>query len=146
MKTRILGKDDLKVSALGYGCMGLSHGYGPATPEKEAIELIRTAHQKGVTLFDTAEIYGPFTNEELVGKALKPIRKEVKIATKFGLKMVDGKQLQDSKPETIRKSVEGSLKRHQTDVIDLYYQHRVDPNVAIEEVAGTIQDLIKESG
>ena len=147
MKTRNLGiASPLTVSTVGLGCMGMSHGYGAPSDIDEMVKLIRKAHELGVTFFDTAEVYGPYTNEELVGKALEPIRNEVKIATKFGISMNmdDFKQVLDSRPETIRKSVEGSLKRLRTDHIDLYYQHRVDPNVPIEEVAGTISDLMKE--
>jgi len=145
METRILGHNGLEVSALGLGCMGMNHSYGVIHDKKEMIRLIHKAIDLGVTLFDTAEFYGPFINEELVGEALKPFRDKVVIATKFGIKAgVDGKQTQDSRPETIRKSVEGSLKRLQTDHIDLYYQHRVDPKTPIEEVAGTLKDLIKE--
>jgi aryl-alcohol dehydrogenase-like predicted oxidoreductase len=144
MQKRKLGKSGLEVSALGLGCMGMSHGYGPAADKKEMIALIQAAHKLGVTFFDTAEVYGPFINEELVGEALVPFRNEVVIATKFGIKMVDGKQVLNSKPEAIRQAVEGSLKRLKTDYIDLYYQHRVDTEVAIEEVAGTVGDLIRE--
>ena len=147
MKTRNLGiVSPLTVSTIGLGCMGMSHGYGAPSDINEMVKLIRKAHDWGVTFFDTAEVYGPYTNEELVGKALAPIRNEVKIATKFGISMNmdDFKQVLDSRPETIRKSVEGSLKRLRTDHIDLYYQHRVDPNIPIEEVAGTIADLMKE--
>ncbi len=147
MKNRILGSESpLEVSAIGLGCMAMSHGYGAAADKKEMIKLIRTAHDLGVTFFDTAEVYGPFTNEELVGEALEPIRHEVKIATKFGISMNmdDFKQVLDSRPATIRKSVEGSLKRLRTDHIDLYYQHRVDPDVPIADVAGTIKDLMDE--
>ena len=147
MKTRTLGiASPLTVSTVGLGCMGMSHGYGAPSDIDEMVKLIRKAHDLGVTFFDTAEVYGPYTNEELVGKALEPIRNEVKIATKFGISMNmdDFKQVLDSRPETIRKSVEGSLKRLRTDHIDLYYQHRVDPNVPIEDVAGTISDLMKE--
>ena len=147
MKTRNLGiASPLTVSSIGLGCMGMSHGYGAPSDIDEMVKLIRKAHDLGVTFFDTAEVYGPYTNEELVGKALEPIRNEVKIATKFGISMNmdDFKQVLDSRPETIRKSVEGSLKRLRTDHIDLYYQHRVDPNVPIEDVAGTISDLMKE--
>ena len=147
MKTRNLGiASPLTVSTVGLGCMGMSHGYGAPSDIDEMVKLIRKAHDLGVTFFDTAEVYGPYTNEELVGKALAPIRNEVKIATKFGISMNmdDFKQVLDSRPETIRKSVEGSLKRLRTDHIDLYYQHRVDPNVPIEDVAGTISDLMKE--
>ena len=147
MKTRKLGiASPLTVSTVGLGCMGMSHGYGAPSDIDEMVKLIRKAHDLGVTFFDTAEVYGPYTNEELVGKALEPIRNEVKIATKFGISMNmdDFKQVLDSRPETICKSVEGSLKRLRTDHIDLYYQHRVDPNVPIEDVAGTISDLMKE--
>lgn len=146
LKTRILGNSGLEVSTLGLGCMGLSHGYGPVTEKQQAIELIRTAVQKGVTFFDTAEVYGPYINEELVGEALKPFRSEVVIATKFGFTFGDDnkQQILNSRPEHIRKAVEGSLKRLQTDVIDLLYQHRVDPDVPIEDVAGTVKDLINE--
>ncbi|RAJ82301.1 aryl-alcohol dehydrogenase-like predicted oxidoreductase [Chitinophaga dinghuensis] len=141
---RTLGKSTLEVSAIGLGCMGLSFGYGPATNEKQAIELIRSAYEAGVTFFDTAECYGPFTNEELVGKAVSPFRDKVVIATKFGFEDGDSKKGLDSSPTRIRMVAEASLKRLRTDYIDLFYQHRVDPNVPIEEVAGTIQDLIKE--
>ncbi|MGR2779798.1 aldo/keto reductase [Bacillus subtilis] len=144
MQKRKLGKNGLEVSAIGLGCMGMSHGYGPASDKKEMISLIHEAIDRGVSFFDTAEVYGPYINEELVGEALAPFKGEVAIATKFGIQMVNGKQILDSKPEQIRKSVEGSLKRLKIDTIDLYYQHRVDPNVPIEEVAGVIQDLIKE--
>ncbi|OYD06967.1 aldo/keto reductase [Paludifilum halophilum] len=144
MQKRKLGKNGLEVSAIGLGCMGMSHGYGPASDKKEMISLIHEAIDRGVTFFDTAEVYGPYINEELVGEALAPFKGEVAIATKFGIQMVNGKQILDSKPEQIRKSVEGSLKRLKIDTIDLYYQHRVDPNVPIEEVAGVVQDLIKE--
>lgn len=147
MKHRILGTaSQLEVSAIGLGCMAMSHGYGEPADKKEMIKLIRAAHELGVTFFDTAEVYGPFTNEELVGEALEPIRNEVKIATKFGISMNmdDFKQVLDSRPETIRKSVEGSLKRLRTDHIDLYYQHRVAPDVPIADVAGTIKDLMDE--
>ena len=144
MKKRILGKSGLEVSALGLGCMGMSQSYGVIPGKKEMISLIHSAVARGITFFDTAEIYGPFTNEELLGEALAPYRDQVVIATKFGIKVQDGKQLQDSRPEQIRKSVEGSLKRLNTDFIDLYYQHRVDTTVPIEDVAGTIKDLIRE--
>ncbi|GER66832.1 aldo/keto reductase [Weizmannia acidilactici] len=144
MQKRTLGKSGLEVSTIGLGCMGMSHGYGPAADKKEMISLIHAAIDRGVTFFDTAEVYGPYINEELVGEALAPYKGKVVIATKFGIQMKDGKQVLDSKPETIRKSVEGSLKRLQVETIDLYYQHRVDPDVPIEEVAGVIQDLIKE--
>lgn len=141
MNTRILGTQGLEVSALGMGCMNLSFGTGKAADIKEGIKVIRSAYEKGITFFDTAEAYGPFTNEELVGASLKPFRKEVVIATKFGMISDTGI---NSKPEHIRKVVEASLKRLQTDYIDLLYQHRVDPNVPIEDVAGTIKDLIQE--
>ncbi|MEZ7496538.1 aldo/keto reductase [Leeuwenhoekiella aequorea] len=144
MKNRELGKSGLEVSALGLGCMGLSFGYGPATEKSLALKLIRDAYDKGVTFFDTAEAYGPFENEKLLGEALEPFRKKVVIATKFGFKEgIPGKGL-DSRPERIREVAEASLKRLNTDVIDLFYQHRVDPNVPIEEVAGTVKDLIAE--
>lgn len=141
MKTRVLGTQGLEVSALGMGCMNLSFGTGKAVDINEGVQVIRSAYEKGITFFDTAEAYGPFTNEELVGQALKPFRKDVIIATKFGMISDTGI---NSKPEHIRKVVEASLKRLQTDYIDLLYQHRVDPNVPIEDVAGTIKDLIKE--
>jgi len=144
MKKRKLGNSGLEVSAIGLGCMGMSHGYGPESDKKEMISLIHAAIDRGVTFFDTAEVYGPYVNEELVGEALAPFKGKVVIATKFGIKMIDGKQVMDSKPEHIRQSVEGSLKRLKVDAIDLYYQHRIDPNVPVEEVAGVIQDLIKE--
>ena len=144
MNKRTLGKEDLEVSALGLGCMGMSFGYGPAGEIPEMIKVIRSAVEKGVTLFDTAEVYGPYANETLVGEALEPFKGEVVIATKFGIRFEDGKQVVDSSPETIRNSVEGSLKRLRVDAIDLYYQHRVDPSVPIEEVAGTVKDLIAE--
>ncbi|MDR8392655.1 aldo/keto reductase [Aliifodinibius sp. S!AR15-10] len=144
MQTRILGNSDLEVSAVGLGCMGMSYGYGPAPDKQEMINLIRRAFDEGVTFFDTAEVYGPFANEELVGEALAPIRDQVTIATKFGIKMEDGNQTLDSHPEQIRRSVDGSLRRLNTDVIDLYYQHRVDPDVPIEDVAGTVRELIEE--
>jgi aryl-alcohol dehydrogenase-like predicted oxidoreductase len=145
MQKRTLGKSGLEVSALGLGCMSMSFGYGPAGDKKEMIALIRSAVEQGVTFFDTAEIYGPFTNEELVGEALAPFREQVVIATKFGIRHdAGGQQVQDSRPESIRQSVEGSLKRLKTDFIGLYYQHRVDPEVPIEEVAGTARDLIRE--
>jgi aryl-alcohol dehydrogenase-like predicted oxidoreductase len=144
MKYRELGTSGLKVSALGLGCMGISFGYGPATDTQDAIRLLRAAFDGGVTFFDTAEAYGPFTNEELLGEALQPFRKEVVIATKFGFK--EGKTALglDSTPANIRAVAEASLKRLKTDYIDLFYQHRVDPNVPIEEVAGTISELMKE--
>src|SRR5437773_7345400 len=147
METRKLGKSGLQVSALGLGCMGLSFGYGPAVDKKEGITLIRTAVERGVTFFDTAEVYGPFTNEELVGEALAPFREGVKIATKFGFKIdpSTGKQAGlDSRPEHIKEVAEASLKRLKTDVIDLFYQHRVDPNLPIEEVAGAVKELIQQ--
>jgi aryl-alcohol dehydrogenase-like predicted oxidoreductase len=146
MQKRFLGNSGLEVSALGLGCMGLSHGYGPATEKKQAIELIRAAVSHGVTFFDTAEVYGPYLNEEVVGEALKPVRDRVVIATKFGFTFGhDNKQqILNSRPEHIREAVEGSLRRLKTDVIDLLYQHRVDPDVPIEEVAGTVKDLISE--
>jgi len=144
MKKRKLGNSGLEVSSIGLGCMGMSHGYGPESDKKEMISLIHAAIDRGVTFFDTAEVYGPYVNEELVGEALAPFKGKVVIATKFGIKMVDGKQVLDSKPEHIRQSVEGSLKRLKVDTIDLYYQHRIDPNVPVEEVAGVIKDLIKE--
>jgi len=144
MKTRILGNSGLEVSVLGLGCMGLSFGYGPATDKQEAIKLIRTAFDSGVNFFDTAECYGPFTNEELLGEALAPFREKVVIATKFGFEDGDSKKGLDSSPARIRAVADASLKRLKTDYIDLFYQHRVDPNVPIEDVAETIQDLIKE--
>lgn len=146
MKKRFLGKDRLEVSALGLGCMGLSHGFGTITDRKDAIQLIRTAFGKGITFFDTAEVYGPYLNEDVVGEALEPFRDQVVIATKFGFTFgKDNKQqILNSRPEHIRKVVDQSLKRLRTDVIDLYYQHRVDPAVPIEDVAGTIKDLIKQ--
>lgn len=144
MQQRRLGNSDLNLSAIGLGCMGMSFGYGPPAEKEEMIQLIRKAVESGVTFFDTAEVYGPFTNEELVGEALAPFKGQVVIATKFGIKIEGRKQILESRPETIRKSVEGSLKRLQVEVIDLYYQHRVDPNVAIEEVAGTLKELIQE--
>lgn len=144
MKKRILGNSGLEVPALGLGCMGLSFGYGPATDKSESIQLIRKAYEQGITFFDTAECYGPFFNEELVGEALAPFRKEVVIATKFGFKNGDSKQGPDSRPERIRLVVEASLTRLKTDVIDLFYQHRVDPNVPMEDVAGTVKELIAE--
>src|SRR5256885_75507 len=137
MQKRKLGNRGLEVSALGLGCMGMSQSYGVPPDKPAMIALIRTAVERGVTFFDTAEIYGPHTNEELVGEALAPVRAQVVIATKFGIgRDAGGQQLQDSRPERIKQSVEGSLKRLRTDVIDLYYQHRVDPTVPIEDVAG----------
>lgn len=144
MKKRILGKNGLEVSAIGLGCMGMSHGYTPIPDKKEMIELIAKAVDLGVTFFDTAEVYGPFINEDLVGEALAPFKGRVQIATKFGIAIIDGKQIVGSKPETIRKSVEDSLKRLRIETIDLYYQHRVDPDTPIEDVAGTVKDLIAE--
>ncbi|TDN56433.1 aldo/keto reductase [Scandinavium goeteborgense] len=146
MQKRYLGKSGLEVSALGLGCMGLSHGYGPATDTRQAIELIRNAVERGVTFFDTAEVYGPYLNEDVVGEALKPFRDRVVIATKFGFTFgADNKQqILNSRPEHIRQAVEGSLRRLKTDVIDLLYQHRVDPDVPIEDVAGVVKDLIAE--
>ena len=143
METRILGNSGLEVSALGMGCMGLSFGYGPATDKESAIKLIRKAYEQGITFFDTAEAYGK-ANEELVGEALAPFRKEVVIATKFGFKEGDSSKGQDSRPERIRAVAEESLRRLKTDVIDLFYQHRVDINVPMEDVAGTVKDLIAE--
>lgn len=146
MQKRYLGNSALEVSALGLGCMGLSHGYGPATDTQQAIKLIRAAVERGVTFFDTAEVYGPYLNEEVVGEALQPYRAQVVIATKFGFTFgADNKQqILNSRPEHIREAVEGSLRRLKTDVIDLLYQHRVDPDVPIEDVAGTVKDLISE--
>lgn len=144
MQKRIVGNNGLEVSELGLGCMGLSFGYGIPTENNEAIKLIRTAFEKGVTFFDTAECYGPFTNEELLGEAIKPFRKEVVIATKFGFQDGDSTKGLDSSPTRIKAVVEASLKRLKTDYIDLLYQHRVDPNVPMEEVAGTVKDLIRE--
>src|SRR3989475_8903268 len=144
MQKRKLGKSGLEVSALGLGCMGMSQSYGVPPDKQATISLIRTAVERGVTFFDTAEIYGPYTNEALVGEALAPVRTQVVIATKFGIKSENGQQVQDSRPERIKQSVEASLKRLRTDVIDLYYQHRVDPNVPIEDVAGTGKELIAQ--
>jgi aryl-alcohol dehydrogenase-like predicted oxidoreductase len=144
VQKRKLGKSNLEVSAIGLGCMGLSFGYGPATERQQAITLIRTAFERGVTFFDTAEAYGPFANEELVGEAVEPFRKQVVIATKFGFQDGDSKKGLDSRPERIREVADAALKRLRTDVIDLYYQHRVDPNVPIEDVAGTVKDLIQQ--
>lgn len=144
MQQRQLGQNDLTVSALGLGCMGLSFGYGPATDKAQAISLIRAAVDRGVTFFDTAEVYGPYINEEVVGEALAPVRDKVVIATKFGFDCDQPGQVLNSRPEHIRSAIEGSLKRLKTEVIDLYYQHRVDPDVPVEEVAGTIADLIAE--
>jgi len=145
MQKRRLGKSGLEVSAIGFGCMGLDFGYAHKVSRAEGVALIRQAFDRGVTFFDTAEMYGPFTNEEIVGEALAPIREQVVIATKFGFNIVDGKaQGFDSRPERIKQVGEASLKRLKTDVIDLFYQHRVDPNVPIEEVAGAVKDLIRE--
>jgi len=144
MQKRILG-NGLEVSALGLGCMGMSFAYGTAPDTKEMVSLLHAAVERGVTFFDTAEVYGPFANEELLGEALSPIRDRVVIATKFGFKIEDGRQNgTDSRPEHIRSVAEASLKRLKTDVIDLFYQHRVDPDVPIEDVAGTVADLIRE--
>ena len=145
MQKRILGKNGLEVSALGFGCMGLNFSYSHALSKADGVTLIRQAVDLGVTFFDTAEIYGPYTNEEFVGEALKPVRDKVVIATKFGFNIVDGKMAgPNSQPEHIRMAVEGSLKRLGVERIDLLYQHRVDPNVPIEDVAGTVKDLIAE--
>jgi aryl-alcohol dehydrogenase-like predicted oxidoreductase len=147
MKKRKLGKSNLEVSAIGLGCMGMSFGFGPAMDKKEGVALIRAAVERGVTFFDTAEVYGPFTNEELVGEALAPFRDKVVIATKFGFKIdpATGKSVgTDSRPEHIREVAEASLKRLKTDRIDLFYQHRVDANVPIEDVAGAVKDLIQQ--
>lgn len=151
MQKRILGKSGLEVSALGLGCMGMSFSYGPPKDKQEMISLLRTSVERGITFFDTAEVYGPFTNEELVGEALAPLRDRVVLATKFGFDtsvdpraMKGGGPVLNSRPEHIREVAEASLKRLRTDVIDLFYQHRVDPAVPIEEVAGTVKDLIRE--
>jgi aryl-alcohol dehydrogenase-like predicted oxidoreductase len=146
MQKRKLGSSNLEVSAIGLGCMGMSFGYGPPADKQEMISLIRFAVERGVTFFDTAEVYGPFTNEELVGEALAPFRRQVVIATKFGFKFgPKGEQIGlDSRPEHIKEVAEASLKRLRTDVIDLFYQHRVDPNVPIEDVASAVKDLIHE--
>ncbi len=145
MKLRVLGKTGLQVSAIGYGCMGLNHAYGAALDRQDAIALIREAVELGVTFFDTAEVYGPYTNEELVGEALRPLRDRVVIATKFGMNIVDGRMVgTDSRPEQIRRVADASLRRLGIDVIDLFYQHRVDPNVPIEDVAGTVRELVAE--
>ncbi|WP_163997479.1 aldo/keto reductase [Pyxidicoccus caerfyrddinensis] len=146
MQKRKLGKSNLEVSAIGLGCMGLSFGYGPATDTQEAIKLIRSAFERGVTFFDTAEAYGPYKNEEVVGEALAPFRDQVVIATKFGFEFDSsgGQSGMNSRPEHIREVAEAALKRLKTDRIDLFYQHRVDPNVPIEEVAGTVKELIKQ--
>ena len=145
MKTRTLGKTGLEVSALGFGCMGISFGYGPASSRDDGLAIIRAAFEGGVTFFDTAEVYGPFANEELVGDALAPFRDQVVIATKFGFKIEHGTQTGlDSRPSHIREVADASLRRLKTDRIDLFYQHRVDPSVPIEDVAGTVGDLIRE--
>src|SRR5467141_2825842 len=148
MQKRRLGKSNLEVSAIGLGCMGMSFGYGPAADKQEMISLIRSAVERGVTFFDTAEVYGPYTNEELVGEALSPYRVKVVIATKFGFKPGSTDQSRwtelDSRPEHIKQVADASLKRLRTDTIDLFYQHRVDPNVPIEDVDGEVKALIKE--
>jgi len=145
MQKRKLGSSSLEVSAIGLGCMGMSHGYGPAGDKQEMIALIHKAVESGVTFFDTAEVYGPFTNEELVGEALAPFRGQVVIATKFGIKIdPNGQQVADSRPERIKRSAEGSLKRLRVEAIDLYYQHRVDPEVPVEDVAGAVKELIRQ--
>jgi aryl-alcohol dehydrogenase-like predicted oxidoreductase len=148
MQKRKLGKSNLEVSAIGLGCMGMSFGYGPAGDKKEMVSLIRAAVERGVTFFDTAEVYGPFTNEELVGEALAPLREQVVIATKFGFKPDPNGGTRwsglDSRPEHIKEVAEASLKRLRTDVIDLFYQHRVDPDVPIEDTAGAVKDLIRQ--
>ena len=148
MQMRKLGNGNLVVSALGLGCMGMSFGYGPAADRQEMISLIRSAVERGVTLFDTAEVYGPFTNENLVGEALAPLREQVVIATKFGFNLdsdgIQGEPALNSRPEHIKQVAEASLKRLKTETIDLFYQHRVDPNVPIEDVAGTVKELIQE--
>src|SRR5437773_4156385 len=149
MQKRKLGKSNLEVSALGLGCMGMSFGYGPAGDKQEMIAVIRAAVESGVTFFDTAEVYGPFTNEELLGEAIAPFREQVVIATKFGFKpAADGSgrwSELDSRPEHIKEVADASLKRLKTDVIDLFYQHRVDPNVPIEDVAGAVKELLQRS-
>jgi len=145
MQRRKLGNSNLEVSAIGLGCMGMSHGYGPAADKKEMVALIRKAVERGITFFDTAQVYGPFTNEELVGEALAPFHGQVIIATKFGINLDNrGQQVVDSQPEYIKQSAEDSLRRLKVDAIDLFYQHRVDPQVPIEEVAGAVKDLISE--
>lgn len=144
MQKRILGKSGLEVSALGLGCMGLSFGYGPATDRQDAIALIRKAYELGVTFFDTAEAYGPFINEEILGEAVEPFRRDVVIATKFGFREGHSSKGQDSRPERIRQVADEALKRLRTDYIDLFYQHRVDTGVPMEDVAGTVKDLIAE--
>lgn len=145
MEKRKLGNSGLEVSSIGLGCMGMSQGYTPLPDKKEMVNLLRRAVDEGITFFDTAEVYGPYINEELIGEALKPLRDQVVIATKFGFNITNGKMADtNSRPEQIRAAAEGSLKRLKTDVIDLFYQHRVDPNVPIEDVAGTVKDLIAE--
>jgi len=144
MKKRKLGRSGIEVSALGFGCMGLNYGYGPGLEKKDAIAVLRAAHERGVTFFDTAEAYGPFTNEELVGEALAPVRDHVVLATKFGFKDGNPQAGMDSRPSRIRAVAEASLRRLRTDHIDLFYQHRVDPDVPIEDVAATVRDLIRE--
>lgn len=145
MRKRILGSSGLEVSAIGLGCMGMSFGYGPAADKTEMIKVIRSAVEQGVTFFDTAEVYGPYTNEELVGEALEPFKGQVVIATKFGWQIENGKHIGlNSKPEQIKKVAEESLKRLRVDVLDLFYQHRVDPNIPIEDVAGAVKELIQE--
>ena len=143
MKKRTLGQG-LEVSSIGFGCMGLNYAYGPAMERTQAIKLVREAFERGVTFFDTAEAYGPFTNEEIIGQALKPIRDNVVIATKFGFKNALPSDGVDSRPQHIRQVAEASLRRLDVECIDLFYQHRVDPNVPIEEVADTVKELIKE--
>src|SRR6202045_1029106 len=145
MQKRNLGKSSLEVSAIGFGCMGLNFSYGHALSKEESITLVRQAVDRGVTFFDTAEVYGPFTNEEIVGEALGPVRDQVVIATKFGFRIEGGKNVGlDSRPEHIRAVCDASLKRLGIEVIDLFYQHRVDPETPIEDVAGTVKDLIAE--
>jgi aryl-alcohol dehydrogenase-like predicted oxidoreductase len=145
MQKRKLGNSNLEVSAIGLGCMGMSYAYGPAGDKQEMSSLLRSAVERGITFFDTAEIYGPFTNEELVGEALAPFRGQVVIATKFGIKIdPNGQQIVDSRPERIKRSAEGSLKRLRVEAIDLYYQHRVDPEVPVEDVAGAVKELIRQ--
>jgi aryl-alcohol dehydrogenase-like predicted oxidoreductase len=144
MNKRTLGKSGLDVSAIGLGCMGLSFGYGPATEKQQAITVIRTAFDRGVTFFDTAEAYGPFTNEELVGEAVAPFRQQVVIATKFGFQEGDSQKGLDSRPERIREVADAALRRLRSEVIDLFYQHRVDPNVPVEDVAGAVKELIQD--
>lgn len=144
MRKRTLGKNGLEVSDIGLGCMGMSHGYGTIPNKKEMISLLHQAYDLGITLFDTAEVYGPFTNEELLGEAVKQFRSQIVISTKCGIKIADGKQVLDGRPEVIRKSIEGSLKRLQTDFVDIFYLHRIDTSVPIEEVAGTMKELMEE--